>query len=339
MMEILFPARWIYQGATGFRNWLYDRAWLRIGKVDAKVIVIGNLTVGGTGKTPVALAVIDLLKKKNISCALISRGYKRQIKGVHEVDTSPAAAFIFGDEPALIKATHPDVPVVVGEKRVLAAEAALSLKAVDAIVCDDAFQHRSLHRDLNILLFDATEHLSNYRVLPVGLARESLLPALKRADIVVLTKTNLVSPDELKDRLFWLKSKCEKPIVEAEYSFEGVRNIKGERRQELKDACFLVTGVAKPKTVENTLKDRFKIVKHKTFDDHHRYTQLEIETMLDEASHLGARWILTPGKDAVKLGAFNSLRERLWIIELGVQFKGEVQALYEAVDRLARPGN
>lgn len=336
MRQVLFPARWMYQIITGSRNWLYDRTLFKVHKVDAHVISVGNVTVGGTGKTPVTLAIVDYLQKKKHSCGVISRGYKRDNKGVLEVDTTVSAAQTYGDEPALIKFTHPEMPVVVAERRVLAAQAILASRKVDFLICDDAFQHRSLHRDLNLVLFDATEPLKNYRVLPVGLAREKLVPALRRADILILTKANFVSPEELQSRIEWLKARSDKPIVLAEYVFKGLRNLKGEHKDNLKDSALLVSGVAKPEAVEKTIGQMVKIVKHRTFDDHHRYTDLEVETILDEASQLQARWIVTTGKDAMKLSAFNRLRDRLWVIELSVQFKGEAQALYEAIDRLAR---
>lgn len=326
----------MYQGVTGLRNWMYDRTLFKIHKVESRVISVGNVTMGGTGKTPVTLALVDYIQKKKKTCGVISRGYKREIKGVLEVGTGPGAAQEFGDEPALIKFTHPEIPVVVGEKRILAAQAILSSRKVDFLICDDAFQHRSLHRDLNVVLFDATESVKNYRVIPVGRARENVVPALKRADILVLTKSNLVSKEDLDARVEWLQARSSKPLVFAEYILKGMRNLKGEHREKLTDSVLLVTGVAKPEAVEKTLRDRVKVVKHRSFDDHHRYTDLEVENMLDEASQLGARWILTTGKDAMKLSAFNRLKERLWVIEMDVQFTGEVKALYEAIDGLAR---
>lgn len=315
---------------------MFDKGLRKSHSVDAKIISVGNLTVGGTGKTPVTLAIVDYLRKRKNSVGVISRGYKRDVKGVLEVDTSPTAASTFGDEPALIKSVCPDIPVVVAERRIQAARAVLDKQKVDFLVCDDAFQHRSLHRDLNILLFDATEPIKNYRVMPVGRARESLNPALRRADVLVLTKSNLVSKDELEDRKHWLKSRTDKPLVMAEYVFKGLRNLKGETKPELKDAALLVTGVARPEAVEQTASPFVKILKHREFGDHHRYTDLEVESIMDEASQLQARWILTTGKDAIKLSAFNRLRERLWVIDLGVELKGDVQALYEAIDGLAR---
>ena len=335
--EVLFPARWLYQGVTGFRNWLYDRSLLKGTQVDARVISVGNLTTGGTGKTPVTLALIEHLKKRGQRCGVVSRGYKRETKGVLEVVSARTAALTFGDEPALIKQTFPDVPVLVGEKRVAAAQALLNESKVDVIVCDDAFQHRRLHRDLNLLLFDVTEPARNYRVLPVGRARESLSPALRRADFLVLTKANLVEVERLNEVTEWLKSKTEKPILIAEYNVRGLRAINGREAQDLRDSVYLVSGIAKPEGLEQTLGDRVKIVKHKSFPDHHRYTDLEVEEILDEASQLGARWILTTAKDGMKLGAFTRLRERLWIVELGIDFVGDVARFDQALDGLAKP--
>ncbi len=329
----------MYQGITGARNWAYDRGVLKQQVVASKVISIGNLTVGGTGKTPVTLAIVDYMKKKKYSCAVISRGYKREEKGVLEVDVSPGAGQKFGDEPALIKHTHPEIPVVVGERRVLAAQFVLEKQSVDFLICDDAFQHRALHRDLNILLFDVTEPVKNYRVMPVGLARETMLPALRRSDIIILTKTNLVSAEELDERRRWLKEKTDKPLIEAEWVFKGFRSHSGELRETLKDSGLLVSGVAKPETIERLLEGKVKTVKHRKFGDHHRYTDLEVENILDESSATQARWILTTGKDAMKLSAFNRLKDRLWVIELGLELKGDVKALYEAIDGLVRTRN
>lgn len=338
MRQILFPVRWMYQGVTGVRNWMYDKEFFRIHRVESKVISIGNLTVGGTGKTPVALAIVEHLKKRNYSCAVISRGYKREIKGVLEVEVGAGAAAKFGDEPALIKHTYPDIPVVVAEKRVLAAQAVLSSRPVNFLICDDAFQHRALHRDLNLLLFDVTEPLKNYRVLPVGLARENVNPALRRADFIILTKANLASAEELEERKAWLRARTDKPIITGEYLFKGLRSYSGERKESLKDSALLVSGVAKPETVEQTLAGKVKIVKHRKFGDHHRYTDLEVETILDEASERQARWIITTGKDAMKLSAFNRLKDRLWVVDLGVELKGEVKALYDAIDKIHQSG-
>ena len=114
---------------------------------------------------------------------------------------------------------------MVGEKKVSAARKLLETKPVQFVICDDGFQHRALSRDLNLLLLDATEPMKNYRMMPVGRAREALLPALKRVDYFVLTKTNLAEHDQLKDLIFWIKDKSEKPVLLAAYAFNGFRSL------------------------------------------------------------------------------------------------------------------
>lgn len=334
--EFLFPMQWTYQGLTGFRNICYDIGLLRAHNVEAKVISIGNLTVGGTGKTPMTMALIDLLKARKSTCGVVSRGYKRAQAGVHEVDTSVKASQLFGDEPALIKANYPDVPVFVGEKRIAAAKALLAQTPVDFIICDDAFQHRSIKRDLNILLFDATENQKNYRVLPVGMGREPVGRALKRADILIITKANLAGEEKAAEVKGWLQTKCDKPIVIADYDILGFRSLDGKFSEQMKDKVYLVSAIAKPEALEKALAGRAQFVKHKIFKDHFKYTDLEIESILDETSQLQARWVLTTPKDAIKMKAFPRLRERLWVAELGLKLRDGKKELNEAIDRLAR---
>lgn len=326
----------MYQGVTGFRNWMYDHRLRKAHEVGTKVISVGNVTVGGTGKTPVTLALIEMLKEKGYSCGVVTRGYKRSSKGIHSVTVGPSAAIQYGDEPVLIKKVYPEIPVIVGEKKVAAARKLLETEQVQFVICDDGFQHRALKRDLNLLLLDATEPMKDYRVMPVGRARESLVPALRRADFFVLTKTNLADADQLKDLIFFLKDKSEKPVLLAAYAFSGFRSMHGELFEKLPDGAYLVSGVAKPQTIEGVVEGRVKVLRHKTFPDHHNYTNLEIEAILDEASKMQARWIITTAKDATKLAQFHNLRDKLWVIEMAVKFEGDVKAFYADIDRLAR---
>lgn len=334
--EALFPLGMAYQTAAGLRNWMYDKGLRKAHKVQAKVISIGNVTMGGTGKTPMVIAIIEQLQKRKITCGVVSRGYKRGETGVLTVDTGPRAALSYGDEPALIKSVFPEIPVVVGESRVEAANALLEKDKVDVIVCDDAFQHRALHRDLNLVLMDVTEPTRNYRVVPVGRAREALRPALRRADFVVLTKANLVGADDYAAFSEWLKARYDGPVIRADYILKGFHSLNGHRWDDIRDPVLMVTGIAKPKTFEKTVEGKCKIVKHNSFPDHHRYTDLEVEIMLDDSSKLEARWILTTAKDAMKLAEFPRLKERLWIADLGLKFSGDTKELYEALDRLGR---
>lgn len=318
------------------RNWLFDFNLRRAHAVEAKVISVGNLTLGGTGKTPITLALIDHIKTKGWTVGVVSRGYGRRNKGVLHVELGPSAATQFGDEPVLIKTIFPDIPVVVGEKRVIAARNLIESQKVQFVISDDSFQHRSLKRDLNLLLFDATENMKDYRVMPVGRGRESISAALRRADYFVITKINLAANDQLKDFIFWLKEKSNKPVLLAAYKFNGFESMLGEKVQDLKDKSYLVSGIAKPETIEATISGHVELVKHKRFADHHRYTHREVEAILDEASTLQARWIITTAKDATKLRQFHRLKERLWVIDLKIKFEGDFKVFYADIDRLAR---
>ncbi|MGE4132502.1 MAG: tetraacyldisaccharide 4'-kinase [Bdellovibrionales bacterium] len=332
----LFPFQLAYYSATSLRNWAYDVGLRKAKQVEAKVISIGNLTVGGTGKTPMTIFLIDELLKRGLSAGVVSRGYGRLEKGVLEVEISPRAVERFGDEPVLIKTAHPEIPIFVGEKRSKAAESLLAHKKVDVLIGDDAFQHRALHRDLNLLLIDATEPLQNYSLLPVGRAREASRPAFSRCDFVVITKCNLVDEATLGKVKDWVEARTKKPIIQAEYILKNYRSTLGQKTNELKDKVILVSGIAKPYAFEAMLKDKLKIAKHNIYEDHHRYTDLDIEILLDSASTQGVRWIVTTAKDEVKLMHFPRLRERLWVADLSLNLKGELQELYESLDRLAR---
>jgi tetraacyldisaccharide 4'-kinase len=337
LRELLFPLRWFYQTMTAMRNWTFDYRLRRAQSVPARVISVGNLTVGGTGKTPVTLALLDVIQEHGFSAGVVSRGYKRVKRGIHPVADGPKAAYEFGDEPVLIKSAYPQVPVYVGERKVKAARKLLEQTPVDFVICDDAFQHRSLKRDMNILLLDSTEPMKNYRVLPVGRGRESLLPALRRVDYFVITKTNLADSGQVKDLIYWVKEHSEKPVLLAAYKFNGFRSTAGgEAVPALRDPAYVISGVAKPETIERVIEGQVRVVKHKILPDHHRYTSLEIETILDEASHLGARWIVTTAKDATKLRKFQHLSGRLWVIDLQIRFEGDTKAFHEEIDRLGR---
>lgn len=336
MRQLLFPAQWLYFGVTTIRNWLYDHKIFSAKQVSARVISIGNITVGGTGKTPTVLAFIRLMKEKGYTCGVVSRGYGRAGTGLEEVILASDSAAKFGDEPTLIKSEHPDIRIVVGAERVRAAEQALQDNESQFIICDDAFQHRHLHRDLNVVLIDALEKPRDYRMLPVGRARERVRPALARADLFVITKANQVESQRRDELEQWIRSMSDRPLIYGEYELKGFRNLKGERVMSLRDKCFLVTGVAKPESVEKTVDGKAQVVGNRHFPDHHSYSNRDVEDFLDQASKLQARWILTTSKDAIKLSQFKSLSERIWIVDTEMQFKGNVQALYEAIDRLAR---
>lgn len=342
---LLSPFQALYGVIVVVRNWLYDCRLIGTKRAPCKVVSVGNLTAGGTGKTPVTLALIERLRACGRTCGVVSRGYGRRTSGVMEVRLESRAAgsgtaATFGDEPILIKATFPDLPVFVGEKRARAVERLAESNSVDVVLCDDAFQHRRLHRDLNLVLLDATESLANLRLLPVGRGREPTRQAMKRADLIIVTKANLAGEDRLGELLRWCSGRTDRPVAVADYRFAGFQLIgTGEIRPNLGDGVYLISGVAKPGGVESLVGAHARVIKHRKFRDHHFYTGREVDEMLDEASVLQARWLVTTAKDGVKLGGFTSLRDRLWVAKLAVEFRDGGKELDEILDRILRKGD
>ncbi|MBN1252067.1 MAG: tetraacyldisaccharide 4'-kinase, partial [Bacteroidales bacterium] len=190
LRKLLFPLSIIYGIIISFRNFLFDINFLKSKEFNIPVISVGNITAGGTGKTPHVEYLISILSSK-YKIAILSRGYKRKTKGFVLADTSPNSEKI-GDEPAQIKNKFPDTIVAVDEKRVNGIKNLL-INNLDAIILDDAYQHRYVKPGLSILLIDFNRPISNDFLLPAGNLREHR-KAQKRADIIIITK----SPNNIK---------------------------------------------------------------------------------------------------------------------------------------------
>ena len=182
-----------YGGAVRFRNYLYDNGLLETKKLPCPVVSVGNLTVGGTGKTPMVILLANLLQKKGYRPAVLSRGYAGRNRQKSNVITDGQNILLgpddAGDEPFLIAASTSGVPVLTGRDRYLAGKHALDRLGANVLVLDDAFQHRQVFRDLNILLLDAERPFENGCILPRGPLREPR-SSLKRADLIVLTRVD-----------------------------------------------------------------------------------------------------------------------------------------------------
>ncbi|GIV23556.1 MAG: tetraacyldisaccharide 4'-kinase [Bacteroidia bacterium] len=186
---LALPIALVYGVVITVRNWLYDRKWLPIHRLPCQVVSIGNLTLGGSGKTPFALYLLDWLRGKGVAVAYLSRGYGRQTRGYVEVSLDKAQpAVLFGDEACLIKARLPEIPVAVCENRYEGGQKLLqTYPHLQILVLDDAFQHRKLHRDIDILLVDAAKPPWKDWLFPLGRLREPLR-SYRRAHFIVLNK-------------------------------------------------------------------------------------------------------------------------------------------------------
>ncbi len=309
-MIALVPISWLYGLGVAIRNKAFDYRVLRIRHVDVPVISVGNLTAGGTGKTPLVQWIVRLLRESGKRVGVVSRGYGRATKGLIVVSDGSKVNVDGkkgGDEPVEIAESNPGTIVVVGENRVEAARTACAMGA-EAIVMDDGFQHRYLHRDLNVLVWNALEHPKEARLLPAGRLRESISGA-QRADIVVLTHSdNDASDGKLNRFAEWFSKKT----VSCRYRVDGVRSLLEDNRiiDSLSGKRVLAaSGIGYPDGFRSVLREvGMDVLKHMKFPDHHLYQTADIERILKEAQEAGAVAIVTTEKDAIRLRAIVSGR-------------------------------
>ena len=334
----LKPLGLIYGGAMAWRNQLYDQGVWRAETVNCPVISVGNLTVGGAGKTPVTMAVLEKLLSQNLKPAVVSRGYGRATSGVWQVDlVAPQAAAQFGDEPVLIKSRFHGVPVYVGEKKVKAARLAIAENQLDVILADDAFQHRALARQLDVVVIDSTQGLGSLYPVPWGMAREKSC-GLKRAGIVVLNKVNLSSPELLAKWRTWLSQnlRSTQKVVEAAYQTLPLQGLTGPQALEAKEwlAC---AGVARPSSFLHLLRKELKlnITNEIWFRDHHLFTVKDLQKI--ETKLYSGQGIVITEKEAVKWRSLPSpLLERVAVVSLDLKWTSGEEELDRALTAVIR---
>ncbi len=297
MGVILMPFALIFRFISKIRVWSYNAKILKSFSLNKPVISVGNITAGGTGKTPFVHFLITQLEEKNLRVGLLTRGYGRSSTEILSVQGDSKSKDV-GDEPLWLKIKHPKLQAVVGGDRVAAAG---KLSDVDVIILDDGMQHLKIKRDLEITLIDVTAKDSDYWPLPAGRGREDF-SALGRSDMVILTKTNLASPervDEIADKVFKFGVM---EVMESETTIESIVNLKtGESAAISGKKCFLVSGIAKPEGFETLVKEAgAEVVFHEKKGDHARINEKEITEFMKMAATRKADMILTTEKDAVK---------------------------------------
>jgi tetraacyldisaccharide 4'-kinase len=302
------------------RNWLYDSGLFQVTRLPVPVISVGNITFGGTGKTPVILHLLRELQDLGISAGVVSRGYGRKTRGPLEVLTSgptsgPDAARTFGDEPVLVKRYFPNVPFFVGEARVDAAQALLVRNKVQVILADDAFQHRRLWRDLDIVLVDATERDAHRQLFPFGRGREPE-SALGRAQIVLITRSNSVSPDRVDTLKGMIRLRA--PGARCWSVRFHVRPANGTQGEPV----FLFSGLGRNDEFFSSAKSVLEVVGERGFPDHHYYSKQELLDLRDEAVRVGATRLVTTEKDLIKIDV-NAVNIPIETLGLDTEIEGE----------------
>ncbi len=330
-MEILFiPLSLIFGCAVRIRGWLFDLKLWPVTRFERAIIGIGNLTTGGTGKTPLVAHLVQQVLAQGGAPAIVSRGYGGL--GIGEVIDDPQ---IYGDEPVWYKRRFPHVPVVVNPRRRLGVAQILRQYKPTHIFLDDGFQHRQLGRDIDIVVVDGLQSSNYYHLLPWGYMREPW-DALKRAQWVVVSKFNLASQSEKE----WILHKvtpflAKDRILTLSYFIQGWmhqgRPAKGPARE-----VILISGVGHPRSVEVLVQDSgFKVKKHLIYADHQAYTSRDVERMLQEAQ--GGAWpLVTTEKDFVKLCHFENLSPYLWVMQLQVSLSGDLDAFWSELHAVAK---
>lgn len=273
------PLSGLFGTGVALRNALFDRNILRSLRLEKPVISVGNLSVGGSGKTPFVIALGELLAERGIRYDVLSRGYRRETRGVRVVDVNGTPAD-FGDEP-LLMARRLKVPVIVGESRYEAGRLAEEKFNSQLHVLDDGFQHRSLQRDFDIVLLTAED--LNDHLLPIGRLREPL-SSLKRTDAIVLPPEVPADDPALSGKPIWkVKRELVLPAVPS------------------RPIAFC--GIARPQQFFSQLRDAgVSPVGEIVFRDHHRYGQEDLDLLKSGQRERGADGFITTEKDAINLG-------------------------------------
>jgi len=277
-----------YKVCINVRNFFYTKGWFRSRVVNATVISIGNITTGGTGKTPLVIRLCQFLRKHNLRTAILTRGYKTG-KGR------------LSDEPAILTKNCPDTRVVVNPDRLAGAYEAITKYDAEVLVLDDGFQHRRLKRDLDIVTIDATCPFGYGRLLPAGLLREPVW-ALRRAKAAVITRCESAEENEIhsienKLRLInpdiTIAKSVHKPVC------ARTRKAGEIKLEELKEKkVFAFCGIARPEAFFRTIQELgVKVVGENVFNDHYQYTNESLDNIYQLSSSSGAEMILTTEKD------------------------------------------
>jgi len=301
---LLSPFSFLYLLITSFRNHLYNIGYTRSFKFDTKIIAVGNLTVGGTGKTPHVEYLIRLLKD-SYKIATLSRGYGRKTKGILIADDK-ATASTLGDEPMqFYKKFSSDVSVVVGEERALAIPTILFEKPdTQVILLDDAYQHRKVIPDLNILLTDYNRPFYEDSILPGGRLRESRSGA-KRADLVIVSKCPANLDEEKRNEIISkIKrySSATAPIFFTGISYKEPCSVFGNSVETIKK-IILFSGIVKTKGLKAEVEKNYELLKFFEYPDHYEYSEKDFKKMANyyAENYKEGLALLTTEKDMVKI--------------------------------------
>ncbi|MFO7620304.1 MAG: tetraacyldisaccharide 4'-kinase [Bacteroidales bacterium] len=310
---LLYLLSRIFGLITRLRNFLYDRGILTSREFDVPVICTGNITVGGTGKTPHTEYLVSLLRR-NFKVAVLSRGYKRRSSGFQVISPDTTVA-IAGDEPLQMAGKFPDVVVGVARNRVSGVEKIMNLyPGTEVIVLDDGFQHRRIKPGFSILISDFGRLMTRDQLMPLGNLRESL-SNIARADLIIISKSpGNILPLHKEQITREIRSSASQKVFFTSLTYKDpvplFTGSPGFLLSDLTDTgILLVTGIANPAPLLDFLKERTAGLRHLGFPDHCNYSAKDIEKIIavwDEMDYV-KKIVLTTEKDAVRLREFANI--------------------------------
>ena len=317
---------WLYGCTIWVRNQFYNFGWIKTTSFDKPVISVGNITSGGTGKTPLVIYLAQLLLKNGKKPGIISRGYGRKSQGiqvVHDGKKLLINAKTSGDEPYLMARVLKKVPVVVCEDRSRGISQLLDYYSVNVIIMDDSFQHRKVNRDLDILMVSSNDKKRDYRLLPWGNLREPL-KNITRANCVIYSKTeNHKTPVIHSEFQPFLKVN---PINSSLFPTLMKYNASNYQKSQTPDKpIFAFCGIAEPNSFINSAKILdLKVEGRKFFHDHQEYTEAVIQELSEQIKASSISHIVTTEKDMVKLPESFFSEFEVYIIKIEVVFENEL---------------
>jgi len=323
---LLGGAGWLYTMVVAARNLCYDGRLAKVSRIAAPVLSVGNLTLGGTGKTPLVEWLVRWFQARGVAVAVVSRGYK-------------AATGAPNDEALELASKLPDTPHVQNPRRVVAAERAIREHGAKLIVLDDAFQHRRIHRDLDVVLLDALEPFGYERVFPRGMLREPV-SGLRRADAVVLSRSDAVSDQQrgairqrvrrLAPQALWLE------IVQRPSHLLSAEDIRGDAGQLAGQRVAAFCGIGNPAGFRHTLDSLgCELAGFREFPDHHRYTWADLGSLcewLDSLENVAA--VLCTHKDLVKINILHLGDVPVWALTIELEITVGREAFERELSKL-----
>ena len=342
---VLYTISLIYSIVLKLRAFAYHKRILPSRHLPCKVICVGNITVGGTGKTPMTMHVADEIRQLGYKVVIVSRGYRGRAEGQGGIVSDGNSIYLApdqaGDEPYMIACCLREIPVIVGKNRYAAGMLAVNEFQPDVIVLDDGFQHLSLKRDIDLVLLDHAHPFGNTHLLPRGTLREPI-SSLARGTACILTRHQMGRENAATNSMKSIKKFApQRPIFTSYYDFYCYAVKSGQpisvnglvdrcSPQEIerikKKSCFGFSGIAHNADFQKTIEELgFKSKGFLKFSDHHRYTVNDLNFIQSKAENAGARRLITTEKDLVRLYPENPFALELIVVGVKVSFGDDQQ--------------